>query len=415
MSKLYYTEQGGVISTLNEEVTRYRRARKVLRLPGTTQPGTLYFLARPYVGSAMPLRVSVNGRELAPVAPAEKGAFVWHTMSVPPEALKAGANSIDIWCEAAAMTGWGLAMEHGHAQPESYVSDDAGRIWRNQKMSYLNASSGEYLVRVRLAEGDDPAPPAMAWEDPGHPRLENLRQLMPAAARDEQAPRLDRLRALSTWLSQSWTHTDSAHATLYTPWDAETILTWGSRQVGHDGRRPIAMCVHYGVAFVTACQALGIPARCAIFTGGINSFDGHFAAEAWVEEYQKWVFFDPNADAQYVKDGGPLSISEAQAAGAAIGSLVRWGPGAAGQRAVPHMETFVQDNMLKGLYLRHRSMWPRADFLAHPELTPPGHGSTAYAETNLVWTPRERDEGFGMFPYFGAADYFDAPPHGRLT
>jgi hypothetical protein len=335
---------------------------------------------------------------------------LWHTVTLPPGVLVAGLNTFEFWCNAPAMTGWGLALEHGHAQPESYVSDDGGLTWRNRKMSYLNASSGEYLVRVRLAEGADPPPPAMVWETPTHPRLANLRQQMPAAALDERAPRLQRLQALSTWLSQSWPHTHSGHASLYTPWDAETILAWGGQQRGHDGRRPITMCVHYGVSFVTACQALGLPARCAIFTSEINLFDGHFAAEAWVEEYQKWVFIDPNADALFMRAGVPLAVTEVQAVRAHVAELVHWGPGAAGQRAVPHMEAFVQENMLAGLYLRRRSLWPRADFLSHPEYSPPGHGSTAYAETSLVWETNDRDQGFGMFPYFGDAAYFDAPP-----
>jgi transglutaminase-like putative cysteine protease len=130
----------------------------------------------------------------------------------------------------------------------------------------------QYLVRVRWPKASS----ASRFEDPGHPRLENLRRLLPAAALEAHAPRLARVQALSTWLSQSWEHTDSFHAAQYAPWDAETILAWGARQVGHAGRRPVTMCVHYGVAFVSACQALGIPARCAIFA--YCNFEGHFTA-----------------------------------------------------------------------------------------------------------------------------------------
>lgn len=409
MSQLYYTENGRVISTLNEEVTRYRRARKVLRLPGTAQPATLYVLARPYAGSALPLRLAVNGHEPAPLLPGANGAFLWYAVAMPPEWLRAGANTFEFWCDAPAMTGWGLGLEGGHAQPDSHVSDDGGHTWRSEKMGYLNSTRAEYMVRVRLADGHDPAPPAMAWEEQGHPRQASLRQLMPAAALDTTTPRLGRVQALSTWLSQSWPHTHSGQATQYAPWDAETILTWGAKQVGHDGRRPITMCVHYGVTLVTACQALGIPARCAIFTSEINKFDGHFAAEVWLEEFSKWAFVDANADALFVREGVPLSVSEIQAAGD-LDRLVQWGPGAAYQRGAPHMETFVTDNFLKGRFIRRRSLWPRADFLSHPELSPPGHGATAYAETDLVWEARDRDQGFGMFPYFGDAEYFNAAP-----
>ena len=57
------------------------------------------------------------------------------------------------------------------------------------------------------------------------------------------------------------------------------------------------MCVHYAVAFVSCCQALGIPARCAAVTGALNSGPGHFVAEVWFEDYAKWVVVDPNTDA----------------------------------------------------------------------------------------------------------------------
>ena len=61
MSKVYYTESGYVLPTLGEELTGYRRARKQLELPGTSAPAALYLLARPYTGSGLPLRISVNG------------------------------------------------------------------------------------------------------------------------------------------------------------------------------------------------------------------------------------------------------------------------------------------------------------------------------------------------------------------
>ena len=74
------------------------------------------------------------------------------------------------------------------------------------------------------------------------------------------------------------------------------------------------------------------------------------------------------------------------------------------------MVTFVHDNIEKGVCFRNRSIWPRADLLFHPELSPVGHGWTSYCEADLVWEKQHRDQGFGMFRYFGDADYFDAPP-----
>ncbi len=80
------------------------------------------------------------------------------------------------------MNAWSLAIEAGHPNPHSYVSDDGGRTWRNRKMAYLNILSGEYVVRMRLGEGEDPPPPAMVWEDPENPRLKHLRTIAPPAA-----------------------------------------------------------------------------------------------------------------------------------------------------------------------------------------------------------------------------------------
>ena len=409
MSKLYLSENGNVVPTLCEELTTYRRARKVLALPPTAKPGTLYILAGQYKGSNLPLRLAANGAEVAPIPPLNLQGYVWYQVSLPPSLLRPGENTFELWADSSAMNAWSLAMENGHAAPQSFVSDDGGVTWRNEKMGYLNIARGEYVVRVRLAEGEDPAPPAMVWEDPHHPRLARLREMVPAQALCP-GPLMSRVRALMSWVSASWEYRHSGAAAQYAPWDAETILAWGKAKSGHNGRLPIVMCVHYGVTFVTCCQALGIPARCAVFADDINSDGGHFTAEVWFDEYGKWVFVDPNTDAIFCKDGVPLSVTEIQEAGSDLSALVSWGPGYQYQSQNPVMADWVQNNFLRGLFVRHRSIWPRADFLSHPELTPPGHGSTAYCETSLVWEQRDLERGFGMFPYFGDAAYFNAPP-----
>jgi len=409
MSKLYYNEAGHVLPTLCEELTSCRRARKVLVLPGTQAPASLYVLARPYAGSSVPLRISVNGTEIEPLLPGGVHAHAWYEISLPPSLLRPGANTFEFWNDASAMDAWALAVEGGHRDPASYVSDDGGQTWRNEKMSYLNLLNGEYVVRVRLDEGEDPAPPAFVWEDPRNPRLAHLRQRLPALAL-RPGPQMERVRALTYWLSTSWQHTDAAKAQQYAPWDAETVLSWGRVRTGHDGRLPIVMCVHYGAAFVSCAQAAGLRARTVITANVINGYDGHFVTEVWFEEYGKWVLVDPNLDAIFFQAGVPLSVREVQAAGADLGQLVEWGPGTEFQRRYQQIEAFVQDNYLKGPWIRSRANWARADFLGRPDLTPPGHGMSAYSETSLVWDADLRSRGFGMFPYFGSRDYFEAPP-----
>lgn len=412
MSKLYYTEQGRIISTLCEEVTTFRRVRKVLTLPPTSGPGRLYFLARAYPGSGLPMRIAVNGVAIPPVNPQPTHFYAWHTVPLHASWLRAGENVFEFWTDATAMNAWSLGIESGYCHPGSFVSDDSGRTWRNEKLGFLNVLLGEYIVRVRLPEGQDPPPTGMAWEDLDNPRLASLRKKMPPEALGK-GRLLDRIRALTTWLSTSWAHENSYSASLYAPWDAETILAWGRVRLGHDQRLPITMCVQYGVAFVSACMAARIPARCLVGAKEQNSGAGHFLAEVWFAEHRKWGVVDPNLDVIYIQNGAPVTVEELRAARSEAGKLAVYGPGIAFQRRFPHIDLLIEGEFGQGAtWAYHRSLWPRADFLSHPELTPPGHGVTAYCETNLVWERKDLDEGFDMFPYYGDEAYFHAPPSG---
>ncbi len=93
-----------------------------------------------------------------------------------------------------------------------------------------------------------------------------------------------------------------------------------------------------------------------------------------------------------------------------VAGLIEWGQGTVFQRTFPHIVEFIEKNMERGLSFRHRSLWPRADLLSHPEFSPPGHGSVSYCEADLVWETAHRDRGFGMFRYFADSDYFEAAP-----
>jgi hypothetical protein len=409
MSKLYYNENGNVTPILCEELTTYRRARKFLKLAATKATATLYVLARSHEGNKLPLRCTVNGKALLPIRAAAGASYSWYAIPVAPSLLKSGDNRFEFWTDATAMNAWSLAIEGGHPRPHSFVSDDGGATWRNRQMGYLNVLNGEYVARVRLAEGQDPPPAKIVWENPSCPRVRHLRQVMPAMALGKR-PLMERVRAITGWLASSWEHTSSGRAPVYAPWDAETILAWGKAQKGHSGWRPVVMCVHYAVAFVSCAQAAGIPARCAVLWGSVNGWDGHFVTELWFDEYQKWVMVDPNADAIFFRDGEPMSLTEIQQAGTDLSPFVRWGKGTKFQRQFPHIVQFVKEMYLTGRCFRHRSVWARTDFLSRPELTPPGHGALAYCETGLVWEKRDLQRGFGMFPYFADASYFDAPP-----
>jgi hypothetical protein len=416
MSRLHYSENGRVVPSLCEELTRFRRARKVLRLPATSRDATLYVLARAYEETKLPLRVMVNGTELSSIAPQPWVFYRWFEIDLPTTLLKAAENVFEFWTDATAMNAWSLAIESGHVNPQSYLSDDGGASWRNEHMGYLHVLQGEYVARVRLAEGDDPPPPPIEWEDPACPRFESLRCRLPPQAFEQSLSTLDRTRAVCTWVATSWKHNGTALGGVqYAPWDAETILEWGKTLAGHNGRNPVVNCVHYAVVFCAAAQAGGIPARCVPVQGDPLGLGGHFINEVWLVDLNKWAMVDANLDAMFFDDDVPMSISEIQQAGPELNRFVKWGPGTQMRMSEWKLgDDFEQknpfDKYLNGVTFRHRAVWRRADFLTRPDLTPPGHGTLCGCETDMIWARRDQQRGFAMFPFFADADYFDAPP-----
>jgi len=311
------------------------------------------------------------------------------------------------------MNAWAIGIEPGHAEPRSFVTDDAGVTWRNHHMAYLNVVRGEYLVRIRLAEGSDPAPPPMVFNDPDNPRLESLRAILPDPALDQSLPTVARLRAISTWLASSWEHSPyrADLGVVNTPWDPETILQWAPGQCGHNGLRPVANCIFYGVAFANVAQAIGVPARCAIFAGEPGKAHGHFTAEWWSEQHHKWAMVDPNFDAMFFRDGVPQTTTELQQlTPQELHAVTEHGPGLDSQMQNERVTHWGTDGIRRSLSLQYRSVWYRADQLSHPEFSPPAHGSgSAYTEGGIVWEKGVEDT-WGMFPLFGDQAYFDAPP-----
>ena len=116
MSRLHLNESGRVISTLGEELTVDRRARKVLELPATKQPGVMYVLARPHRDFEGPLRIAVNGREVEPIRPGPAPGFLWYEIEIEAQLLCPGPNVIELWSDAIVddRLGTGDGRRHGH-------------------------------------------------------------------------------------------------------------------------------------------------------------------------------------------------------------------------------------------------------------------------------------------------------------
>lgn len=410
MTRLFHAERGFCHYLQYEAVAASRVARTVLTLPDAINAGgTLYLLCKPFSEVSQPLRVNLNGREmLIPAGPSS--CLAWQMLPVDRDALRPGENVIEVRCDGGLAEGWALAMESGYAPAASRLSLDGGRTWRGERMGIGHASSGEYLVRLRVDDPAlaDPAPPAFRWEDPEATAFDAVRAAIPAEVRAIADP-WEQARALAAWTSTQWTYRNTGKGVEYAPWDALAILAWGRAERGFVHKDPIVMCVHFGIVFTTCALALGLPARNICCKGSGLHDGGHFISEVWSERWGKWCQVDGNTDVVYQRDGVPLSVEELAGVGAAAAELAVTGPGYAAQS--DYIKNFVRDYMLTGWVYQHWAVWPRNDYLTHPEETPPSHGSPEYSEIDWQWAePAQQHEHLGMFPHRLSAETLRAAP-----
>lgn len=399
----------------NEEITRWRWVKKALTLPATAvrADAELWFCVHQYVGSREPLQVDLNGRPLGRLAAHGEpcARWDWLRLPVPAGRLKTGQNEIVLRCETPAMNAWVLAVENGHRDPRSYVSNDRGRTWRNSAMGAHNILRGEYIIRLRsLAPGLQPrTPPVVVHEDSRHPRVQELLTLIPVETR-RIGDRWKQVLSLRSWLSQQWPH--CPHGASYAPWDPWTILDWTKRDGGHTLKTKIAMCVHFGSMFAALVSALGHKARCIINTRGLGTSDGHFMTEVWSDAFGKWVLHDGNIDVHYEENGRPFSafeLADRAHRGLTLEKCIRSGPGLA--RQPPHLADFYKNIILTGKGWNLTGVWTRNNYISDPTAAPPNHGSVAYAETDIVWYNPPGMDLTPMFPYCQSdRSWFDRQP-----
>ena len=413
--ELFLSERGHVSPSQCEELTHYRRARKELVLPpaATERPADLYCLLRRWPHYNDPLHGAINGWPFHVEATEGYPFLRWVKVQVPNGGgvLRAGVNRVELWTDSRHQNSWTVALEGGHASPRSFLSTDGGASWQNERMGACHVQRGEYVVRLRcdLPPASAPPPPPsphvpFVWEQPDHPRLAELRELISPAIRQRAAvDSWQAARELASWVSRAWPYTNVTDADRYTPWDPWTILA------GHD-RRAFRMCVHYGIVFTCASLALGIPCRCVVTSDSFTGKAGHFICEVWDERFNQWSAVDPNLDAVFIDETGrPLAAHELHGRGDQLASAARLGPGAAYHER--RLGAFLHGQVLTGKCFRLTGVWKRNDFISRPDQTPPAHGQEAYCETEIVWRAgAAADEETGMFPYVMDEAWFAQPP-----
>ncbi len=86
-------------------------------------------------------------------------------------------------------------------------------------------------------------------------------------------------------------------------WDAQRILqaVWSDPSLGF-------ICDAYAATFVSACISAGLNARMVHL--GDQNYNGHYAAEIWSDDHNKWIFMDPLYDRHFSLPDRPLSAVE---------------------------------------------------------------------------------------------------------
>jgi len=202
-------------------------------------------------------------------------------------------------------------------------------------------------------------------EDPSHPTLATLRRrysLDTVAGGGDDLTRATRLRL---WLKGRWRHELPLSNP---PYDGLVILDRASRG-------ETFICMHYSVALVHCCAALGIDARVVNLHRGVAEtyplgeesaagVDEHVTTEAYCRELERWVMLDPDFDCRFESRGEPLSawdIHRAHVAGERVECAK--GPGAAAYDSLG--EGWYETTL--STYYAHVSLLMRNDFLSDPD------------------------------------------------
>lgn len=405
LGRLYLSDTGRILLEHNEEVTRWRRARKRFRVPVNEPRGELWLFVGEYAGNTAPLVVEVNGRRvrLKPTGTARR--LHWECVKVPRGALKRGANEVVIFTPSDWPATWILGAEPVSKAVGSAISHDGGRTWLDRGMGVHALTPAEYLVRlwVENAPAAPNTPYRPVWERPDHPQLKALvRRFGLRQTIRGKRHTYDQVRALMTQTAFLWKVGQAPPGHGYNcPWNAFTIVAWMNAGSVQNELRPVAYCVHFGVILVQFCAALGIVARNVVMEDDIPECkSGHFVCEVWIPEWRRWIFVDPDLDCVYEADGEILSMAQLSDAclGGWIGKVNRVTGPAWGYD--PRINTADPRNFERTQQFRRWGVYPRTDYFSNPAEHPVQHGSMEYRQTHFIWYDDPRLERRRYFPHY---------------
>ena len=102
MGRTFCSDRGGVMRGHNEELTRWRWARKRFDVPAgaVDQPADVWLLAASYAKTRVPLNVTLNGQAV----PGGKLSGHWLEYDVDPAAVRQGWNEFGFRLNPGTMT-----------------------------------------------------------------------------------------------------------------------------------------------------------------------------------------------------------------------------------------------------------------------------------------------------------------------
>lgn len=264
--------------------------------------------------------------------------------------------------------------------PRTNLARESGA--RTRVDSYLGTANpddvGDVYVEVLDAATGKVSPGALPFtvESADHPVLAELRRRFPLGEVAGDGSDVEKAGRLRDWIKSLFPHEIPYRMP---EWNALLILDRASRGVER------FICVHYSVALVQSCLALGLQARminlhrgiCESYRVGDEAVadppvDEHVVAEVWSSDLGRWVMMDTDFDCHYEREGVPLSAWEIHRAfvdGELDAIRCRRGPHSASFNAygdpVPEEDRFFSLDLPS--YYAHVTVLMRNDFLGDPD------------------------------------------------